>query len=233
MKTALIFIHGWLGNSHWWDEQAGHFSTQYEILQLDLPRKNITSSTDYALFIKAAADKVKSENLVLVGHSMSGAYVLEASLIIPRTKAIIVVDTLKNLDQLMTVETANKVMFDVYRKDFQDAVENILPRFLFSEFTPLEVQNRLKNEFKKSNGEESIEVIRPLYEMDIQHFARQVNVPVIAINSDFTPTNIENNKKYFKHYKLIPMEKTGHYPMLEAPDEFNQKLELALQEIDK
>jgi pimeloyl-ACP methyl ester carboxylesterase len=39
---------------------------------------------------------------------------------------------------------------------------------------------------------------------------------------------VEANKKYFKNYSMIEIEKCGHYPMIERPMEFNQKLEEAL-----
>ena len=46
-------------------------------------------------------------------------------------------------------------------------------------------------------------------------FAKQVQVPVIAINSDASLTDIEANHKYLKDYDYVTIEGVGHYPMLE------------------
>src|SRR4051794_32667704 len=101
---AIIFVHGWLGNAKWWDRQRSYFEDKYTVVQIDLPGNGKSeasrinwSSTQYAADIKAVADNIAPQNIILVGHSMSGAYVLEASLIIPKVKAIILVDTLKNM----------------------------------------------------------------------------------------------------------------------------------------
>lgn len=43
-------------------------------------------------------------DFILAGHSMSGAFVLEASLELPQVKAIILIDTLKDLNMIITYE---------------------------------------------------------------------------------------------------------------------------------
>ena len=85
-------------------------------------------SERYADDIKAVADAVNTQEIILVGHSMSGAYVLEASLKISKVKAIILIDTLKNSDESFTKEQTEEVLSQ-YRKDFKYTVENILPQF--------------------------------------------------------------------------------------------------------
>jgi sigma-B regulation protein RsbQ len=59
-------------------------------------------------------------------------------------------------------------------------------------------------------------------------------VPVRCINSGggypfFTPTAVEINKKY-ADYNAVIIPEVGHYPMLEKPAEFNQKLREVLKE---
>ncbi|MBA2404675.1 MAG: alpha/beta hydrolase [Bdellovibrionales bacterium] len=56
------------------------------------------SSKLYADDIVAVANSLTAKNVILVGHSMSGSYVLEAAQFISNLKSIVVVDTLKNLD---------------------------------------------------------------------------------------------------------------------------------------
>ena len=233
--VALVFIHGALGNAAWWDEQADFFRDRYTAVRMDLPghgksvgTRTHWSSSQYAEDIKAVVGQLDSQKIILVGHSMSGAYALEASLLIPRTIAIVLVDTLKDMKDLMDFETANQVLFGLYRRDFRSAVENILPNYLFSGATPPAVQRRIREEFLQYDPEFAINSLEPLYRMDIRRIAGRVNRPVRAINSDFTPTNLENNLTYFRDYQYVNIRGTGHYPMLEKPDEFNRALEQLL-----
>ncbi|MBV8328032.1 alpha/beta hydrolase [Chryseobacterium sp.] len=235
-KTTLIFIHGWLGNTEWWADQQEYFKDLYHIVQLDLAghgksdtsRKDWTSE-QYANDIKTVADDIQSSEMILVGHSMSGAYVLEAALKIPKVKALVLIDTLKNLSETFTEEQAELLLFSHYRHDFKNAVKNFLPQYLFSENTPPSVQERVSDEFLQNEPEMAINTLRPLYKTDFRTIAEQVTVPVRAINSDTTPTHLENNRKYLKDYDYTSITETGHYPMLEKPEEFNTILDQVLK----
>jgi pimeloyl-ACP methyl ester carboxylesterase len=237
-NTCLIFIHGWLGNTNWWSEQEAFFSDKYNIVQIDLgghgksdkSRVNWTSQ-QYADDIKTVINQINTPEIILIGHSMSGAYVLEASTETPKVKAIILIDTLKDLDQNFTPEQAEQFMFSNYRKDFKSAVENILPQYLFVKETPMNIKHQLQNEFLQNDTELAINALKPLYKMDIRKIAKLVNIPVRAINSDATPTNVECNRKYFKNYSYKIIKGTGHYPMLEKPIEFNKMLKELIEEL--
>jgi pimeloyl-ACP methyl ester carboxylesterase len=238
-SPSILFVHGWLGNAEWWNSQQEHFKDSYHIVQMDLAGhgKSGTSRTEwtsalYADDIKAVADQVDSSEIILVGHSMSGAYVLEASLKIPQVKALILIDTVKDLDEVITEEKAEEFLFIHYRNDFKNAVENILPQYLFAEKTPSGVKRSLQDEFLQNTSEKAIDLLRPLYKKDLREAASQVQVPVRAINSDNFPTNIENNRKYLKDYNYTEISGVGHYPMLENPKEFNLILNDILKEIN-
>ncbi|REC77195.1 alpha/beta hydrolase [Chryseobacterium elymi] len=238
-NPSILFVHGWLGNAEWWNSQQDYFKDRYHIVQMDLAghgksdisRKEWTSAL-YADDIKAVADQIDSSEIILVGHSMSGAYVLEASLKIPQVKALILIDTVKDLDEAITEDQAEEFLFVHYRNDFKNAVENILPQYLFAEKTPSDVKRSLQDEFLQNTSEKAIDLLRPLYQKDFREAASQVQVPVRAINSDNFPTNIENNRKYLKDYNYTEIAGIGHYPMLENPEEFNRILDDILKEIN-
>jgi len=70
--------------------------------------------------------------------------------------------------------------------------------------------------------------------LDMKVLLKEAKVPVRCINSGggfqfFTPTAIDINKKY-ADYNAIQIEAVGHYPMLEKPTEFNEKLREVLKE---
>lgn len=237
-NPTILFVHGWLGNAEWWNSQAEYLNNTYHIVQMSLAGHGLSdtsrkewSSELYAEDIKAVADQMGSSDIILVGHSMSGAYVLEASLKIPQVKALILIDTIKDFDEAFTDEQAEQYMFVHYRNDFKNAVEHILPQYLFVENTPSDVRERLQNEFLQNTSEAAIYLLRPLYIKDFRDIASKVQVPVRAINSDNSPTNIENNRKYLKDYDSVDIAGTGHYPMLENPEKFNELLEQTIKEL--
>lgn len=235
---TLVFVHGWLGNINWWTHQQDFLQENYKIIQIDLgghgksdKSRKIWTSKQYVDDIKTVINQLNSFEIILVGHSMSGAYVLEASLEIPNVKAIILVDTLKDLDQVFTPEQAETFLYSNYRKDFKSAVENTLPQYLFVDSTPTLIKLQLQNEFLQNDSELAINAIKPLYEMDIQSIAKNINIPVRAINSDATPTDVENNRKYLKDYSFMTITGTGHYPMLENSTVFNELLKKTIEEL--
>lgn len=230
-RTALVFVHGWLGNAEWWQDQHTYFENQYTVVSMDLPGHGKSdanriewTSRAYAMDIKTVSEQLVVDRIVLVGHSMSGAYVLEAALYMSNVCGIVLVDTLKDLDKQMTLGQAEEMLFSKYRSDFKNAVDHLLPNFLFCEQTPQPIIEQLKREFLSHSSDLAVKVIEPLYKSDIKTIASQVNVPVRGIHSDFTPTSIDHNLHYFKDYDYELIYQTGHYPMLEKTDVFNRIL---------
>ena len=232
---ALVLVHGWLGNGTWFDAQRAHLADRFTIVQVDLPGHGRSDKTRTAWSASQYADDIAAasagfDDVILVGHSMSGAYVCEAAPRIPQTRAVILVDTMKNLEQPMPPEQVAEVLA-LYRKDFRAAVENMLPKHLYSKDTPPEVRARIQAEFLAADPALAVAVIEPLYQMDLRETARRVTVPVRAINADFSPTNVEGNRRYFRDFAVETVARAGHYPMLERPADFNAALDRVLAQL--
>ena len=58
----------------------------------------------------------------------------------------------------------------------------------------------------------------------------KIHSPVISINSNSEPTNIEAFRKYIPSYKAHVMSDVGHLVFWDAPGEFNNLLEQSIQE---
>jgi pimeloyl-ACP methyl ester carboxylesterase len=232
--TALVFVHGWLGNKRWWDTQRDAFAATHTVVQLDLAghgdsggNRSTWSVQAYAADIQAVAAQLTASRIVLVGHSMSGAHVVEASLGIDRTAAIILVDTLKDLDQV-TPPAQIEQMLGLYRNDYRATVENILPQFLFSPQTSAAVRAQLTAEFLHAEGSRAAQLLEPLYRYDPRLAAPRITVPVHAINGDLHPTNLAVSRTYFRDFDAAIIPGVGHYPMLERPADFNAHLRIIL-----
>lgn len=239
--TALVFVHGWMGNLRWWDHQRDAFAPTHRVVTLDLAGHGQSSRTRttwtaaaYAQDITAVVQAVAAPRVVLVGHSMSGAYVLAAcpELDPDRLVGVILVDTLKNLDGLPSAAQADG-MFAGYRADYPKAVETLLPKFLFSANTPPAVSARLTHEFLATTGDVAATLLEPLYRFDVREAARRVRVPVRGIGSDLHPYDREANRHYLADYDHLVIPGYGHYPMLEAPALFDAALRTQLAALDR
>ena len=229
---ALVLVHGWLGNVRWWDGVRDAFAATHRVVALDLAGHGRSSRTRtdwtaqaYADDILAVVAAVGAPRVVLVGHSMAGAY---AALAAPAVaERLILVDTMKNLDAMPPIEQVD-AMLAMYRADYPKAVREILPRFLFAPGTPRAVAERLTAEFSAATGDEAARLLSPLYRFDIHAAARAVRVPVRGIATDLTPSAPEVSRTYFADFAEVLLPGLGHYPMLEAPEAFEAALRAQL-----
>nr|HEX4312830.1 alpha/beta hydrolase [Kofleriaceae bacterium] len=227
--TALVLVHGWLGHTRWWDATRDAFAATHEIVAVDLAGHGASgaraqpSAEAYASDIVSAAKCARAKRVVVVGHSMSGAYALLAAPHIPELVRIVLVDTLKNLDQLPPPAQAEQVLAG-YRADYAGAVRTILPKFLFTAHTPPAVVERLTREFLAAPGDVAAELLAPLYRFDSRVPARSIRVPVRGVGGDGGSDGVAANRAYLADYAYTTLPGCGHYPMLEQPDAFHAAL---------
>lgn len=110
--TTLLFIHGWGINHGYWEEQVAHFSEPYRVVTLDLPgfgasgkNREDWSAQSYAGDVETLISKLDLKDVILIGHSMSGAIVVETALLYQeRVIAVVGIDNLKDIDFIPTPE---------------------------------------------------------------------------------------------------------------------------------
>jgi len=102
------------------------------------------------------------------------------------------------------------------------------------EKTDAELKKWILTRAEAQDPKMALGLMRDLWSLDMRKLLKEAGTPVRCINSAggfqlFTPTAVEINRKY-ADYNAVTVEGVGHFPMLERPTEFNQKLRDVLEE---
>lgn len=238
-----MFLHGWCINKSYWENQVDAFKSGYTIVTVDLPGfgdsgKNRETWTieQFGLDVQTIIDQLKLKNVILVGHSMSGGIILEAASN-EEVIALIGVDNLNDVGELMDEETkvAINQFFDMLRTNYSEMVEQYAEAYLFQQSTTEAVRSRVINDFVSADSIAAIASIEALFNYSDNEASAlaKVRQEVFLINSSTTPTSLQVYDSLGVSCTLLSIDSTGHYPMIEKPQEFNQLLATALKHIAK
>jgi pimeloyl-ACP methyl ester carboxylesterase len=239
-NTALVFLHGWCGDREYWKHQVDVFAPDYRVVTLDQAghgesgkNRKEWSVSGLAADVEAVVKALGLKRVILVGHSMGGPVALQAAQRMPGTViAVVGVDTLQNAERKMPEETSKKFL-DAFTADFKGTLRAGLSGLL-PEKTDPDLKQWLVSRAEAQDPKMALGLMRGFIDLDTQKLLKEAKAPVRCINSAggfqfFTPTAIEVNKKY-ADFNAVLLEGVGHYPMLEKPAEFNQKLREVLKE---
>jgi pimeloyl-ACP methyl ester carboxylesterase len=238
--TALILLHGWCGDRAFWKHQVDVFAKDYRVVAVDqaghgLSGKNRKDWTlaSLAYDVVDLVKELKLKRVILVGHSMGGSVSLAAAKRLPGTVVGVVgVDTLQNAE-FKWPEDMSKKFLAAFETDFKGTLRNSM-KGMFAEKADPELVNWIITKAENQDQKMATALMHALSRTDLTNLFKQAKVPIRCINSApgfqfAVPTAIQVNRKY-SDYNAVIMEGTGHFPMLERPEEFNTKLREVLKE---
>jgi pimeloyl-ACP methyl ester carboxylesterase len=243
--TALLFVHGWSCDSRYWREQVPYFAEAYRVITMDLAghgnsgqHRKVYSLDGFAQDVKAVIEAVNPKQVILIGHSFGGEIVASAARLEPeKVIGIIGADTLHNLDETFSKEEGFKLIgLDGIKKDFKPAVREFVKQMMGKDVNP-ELSNWILDDMSSAPPGAATsaleEYVGAIADKKTIPIFREVKVPVICINADLWPTNIEANRQYMMSFDVKIMKGAGHFLMLERPEEFNRLLDSSIKEILK
>jgi sigma-B regulation protein RsbQ len=239
-NPTLVLVHGWAFDRHLWDNEVKRLSSRYRVVTLDLAghgesgrqRAKWTMGA-FGEDVKAVVEAANAKDVVLVGHSMGGAVVVEAARRMPeRVKGIVLIDTLLDVEQRTPAE-AIESMAKQLAADYPGTVTKMTTEYLFAPATPVPVKERVLRHTTAIPADTSIAMLRESWTYDPVPALRDIKVPVRAVNSDKFPTNLDVNRRHMPGFAAFIVAGTGHYPMLEDPKRFSAGLDEALAQVLK
>ena len=240
--SVLVFVHGWSCDASYWREQVEYFKEKYHMVLIDLAghgrsgieRENYTMEA-FGQDVKAVVESIGAEKVVLIGHSMGALVIAEVARLMPeKAIGLVAVDDLQNVEYPLGEEQFRE-MTTPFKEDFKQGVRDFVIGMLRSDNSP--VNEWVMSDMSLANPKVALSAINgSLGEYltgDVAKLFDKLDIPVIAVNADLWPTDVEANKRHIKDFELIELDGLDHFLMLKAPERFNPALEQAIKMILK
>ena len=227
---SIVFIHGWSCDGSYWENQMDYFGKQYRVVAVDLAghgssgteRKDYTIQS-FALDVKAVVENLNLEKVILVGHSMGGAVILEAAKLLGNKVVCLVgADTYQNFTEKFPEDLRNKFV-DEFKINFVEHTKDFVKK-MFPESADSAIVETISKDMSSAPSEVAISAMKNLFDYDPIETLKNIDAPIVSINSDFWPTNVEANRTAAKNFRLKIMGNVGHFVMIEDPETFNSLL---------
>jgi pimeloyl-ACP methyl ester carboxylesterase len=237
-RPALLLVHCWTCDSSFWKDQVARLSRNRQVVTLDLAGHGRSGRTrkDYTMEafgqdVKAVADELKLDRMVLVGHSMGGAVILEAAKRLGgRVVGLVPIDTLVDVEQSSDPKETDAVMAKM-QADYEGQTTAFIRQYLFAPTTPPAVAERIVAQTTRFPAEIAISALRNNWNYKAAPAFDVIKVPIVAVNGDRFPTNFDANRRHAPQFDALIMKGVGHYPMLEDPARFGALLDEALRKV--
>lgn len=231
---TVILVHGWTCDETTWTEQVPVLAKQYRVVTLDLPGHGKSDSPPdgkfsmdlFARAIEAVRAEAGANPIVLVGHSMGTPVVVRYARLYPRhTAALVFVDGLMAIvpNPGAAGGAPPNVGAMMGGPDGRKNRENMV-RGMFSASTTPAMQTKILNMMLGAPEATAVGAMNATFEP-----AGQTNdaltMPALGIYADHSRiATRESVLAHFPNAEYTQVPGTGHFLMIEKPEEFNNLL---------
>ncbi|GAB6058388.1 alpha/beta fold hydrolase [Desulfonatronum parangueonense] len=234
-EPTLVFVHGWSCDGRYWRMQAPYFSNNHRVVVIDLAghghsglgREEYTMDA-FGKDVQAVVEEVGAEQVILVGHSMGGPVSVAAARLMPgRVIGVIGVDTFHDVSHPMTREEFDSWMA-LLRPDFATGAARFVGQ-MFIEKTDPALRDWVVADMSAAPPKAALSAMEHMLSAVVSGEALSafdgLETPIVAINADLWPTNVEANQRHMHSFDVVIMEGTDHFLHMAVPESFNRKLE--------
>ena len=226
-KTTLVLVHGWTCDSTSWDAQVPVLAKHYRVITLDLPGhgrsgapKDGKFSMDlFARAVEAVRAEARADKIVLIGHSMGAPVIRQYARLYPRHVAgLVAVDGPLDMRAFGEGFTPPSLA----GADGLKAREGMI-RGMFTPQTPPALQQKILAMMLKAPEATAVGAMSSILDPALRK-GDVTPMPALAIWAGTNPRlpDVEKTKKVLPRYSQTQVAGTGHFVMMEKPDEFNQ-----------
>lgn len=232
-EPALVLVHGWSCDGTYWGAQVPEFAKTHRVVTVDLAGHGASSANRVTYTMDLFGEDVVTvlqaldlKDVILVGHSMGGAVIVEAALLAPdRIAGLVGVENFQNIN-LSLPESAIVNFMSPFRANFRDSVEEWVSG-MFAGGPGTELARAVSADMASAPEDVALSAMTEMmswYGSAPIKRMRKLTVPLMSINVDIPATDVEALKGIIPAYQCRVMAKHGHFPMREDPEGFNKLL---------
>ena len=239
--ATLVFVHGWTCDSSSWTGQVPAFAKKYRVVTLDLPGHGQSGapadgkfSVDlFARAVEAVRAETKADRIVLVGHSMGAPVIRQYARRYPQHVAgLVAVDGPLDMSQFGGGGggTSAPALPPVTGPQGLATREKMI-RSMFTAQTPEPLQKQILTMMMKAPEATAGGAMAAMFDPAIR--VKDVTAaPALAVYAGTAQMpNVAETQKVLPKFEATQIAGTGHFLMMEKPDEFNRTLQAFLDKI--
>ncbi len=228
---TVILVHGWTCDERTWESQLPELSRTYRIITLDLPGHGQSGSPQdgklsmnlFVRAIEAVRKEQNAERVVLVGHSMGTAAIMQYARIYPKlSSALVLVDGSVS----MPPSAPRDRMLSTAKQYGESAsTREAMVQTMFTANTSEEVRKKVLSMTLAAPPATPLAAMQAFVDPAIwkEDVFPQPTLVVLGDMIDATDPESDLNymKARFPNLEYVKMAGAGHFLMLERPAEFN------------
>jgi pimeloyl-ACP methyl ester carboxylesterase len=224
---TVILVHGWTCDETTWNAQVPELSKEYRVVTLDLPGHGRSGSPKdgklsmdlFARAVDAVRKDSKADRVVVVGHSMGTPVVMQYARLFPQhAVALVFVDG--------GVTSPAGRLPDPSRMAGPEGLKTreTMIRGMFSSSSAPDMQKHILSMMLGAPESTAVGAMQAIY--DPANWKGDVfPQPILGIYADHSRAgDREYMKTHFPNMDYEEIAGTGHFLMIEKPEEFNRLL---------
>jgi pimeloyl-ACP methyl ester carboxylesterase len=218
---AVLFVHGWTCDETSWRLQVPFFSRSTRVITIDLPghgKSQVPAQDKFSMrlftaAVEAVRAKVGADSVVLVGHSMGATVIGQYALKYPQHVAALVA-----ADGSLVAPQPRQTT-PMTRQQRETMING-----MFVAATPAALRAEILKMMLDTSEVTAAGAFAAMFDPANQKDG-QTTQPALSINAGTRPTGSDQaTSRVFTRWQSTTIPGTGHFLMMEKPEEFNRVL---------
>jgi len=237
----VILLHGWLGSWGLWQETMGFLGRYYRTYALDFwgfgesgKKRETYAVQDFVSLVNQFMEQLGIMHAPLVGHSMGGTVSLSVAIRYPErvSKVVVVGSPIVGSSLAVPLKLAGYRPIAFMLFNMMGAF-----RFTMKMAAPIICRDKrfadmMDRDLSRTTVESFLLSIASLRRTDLRPMLDQIKIPAMGIYGDrdviVHPKQWQPMQKGITHAHIERFPMAGHFPMLEEPQSFSEKLKAFL-----
>jgi pimeloyl-ACP methyl ester carboxylesterase len=240
MGPTIVFVHGWTCDSSSWTGQVPAFSKDHRVITLDLPGHGQSGSPKdgklsmdlFARAVESVRAEAGADRIVLVGHSMGAPVIRQYAHLYPEHVAgLVAVDGPLDVRPFAAAELPPGFPPPMTGPEGRAAREGMI-RSMFIAETPAALQEHILEMMLAAPEATAVGAMNAMFDPAIR-WSDVIRSPALTVYAG--TANVPDpatTKELYPNHDATQVKGTGHFLMMEKPQEFNRLLAAFLDKVD-